>query len=59
MKRSKQRRIWEETRKNKIYAILLLAIGAIPGLIFGEWSGIIVTSIFAIPLLFAKENVIH
>ena len=58
MKRSRQKNIWKETRKNKLYASMLLALGGIPLVLFGDGSGLIIVSIFAIPLLFAKKNYI-
>ena len=58
MKRSKQKNIQKETRKNKLYASMLLVLGVIPLALFGDGSGLIIVSIFAIPLIFAKKNYI-
>ena len=58
MKRSRQKNIWKETRKNKLYASILLGLWGIPLVLFGDGSGLIIVSIFAIPLLFAKKNYI-
>ena len=58
MKRSKQKNIQKETRKNKLYASMLLVLGGIPLALFGDGSGLIIVSIFAIPLIFAKKNYI-
>ena len=58
MKRSKQKNIQKETRKNKLYASMLLMLGGIPLALFGDGSGLIIVSIFAIPLIFAKKNYI-
>ena len=58
MKRSKQKNIQKETRKNKLYASMLLILGGIPLVLFGDGSGLIIVSIFAIPLIFAKKNYI-
>lgn len=58
MKRSKQKNIQKETRKNKLYASMLLVLGVIPLALFGDGSSLIIVSIFAIPLIFAKKNYI-
>lgn len=58
MKRSKQKNIQKETRKNKLYASMLLVLGGIPLALFGDGSGLIIVSVFAIPLIFAKKNYI-
>lgn len=58
MKRSRQKNIRKETRKNKLYAFIILLLGGIPLALFGDGSGLILASIFAIPLIFAKKNYI-
>lgn len=45
-----------KTLKNKVYAILLLALGYMPVVIIDDCTALVLISLFAIPLFFAKEN---
>lgn len=56
MKRSKRRNYWKGTLKNKIYAVILLAIGGLTVLVDHDATGLMFLAMFAVPLFFAKEN---
>ena len=58
MKKAKTKNNWRKTIKNKIYAGLFLLIGLIPIWIEGDGTLMLLMLIFAISLLFAKENYI-
>ena len=45
-----------ETLKNKVYAAILLALGALSVTIDGDATGLVFLSFIAIPLFFAKRN---
>lgn len=59
MKRSNQKNIWKETRKNKIYALIILLLGGLSVTIDGDGTGFIFTIFMALPLLLAKKNYIN
>lgn len=56
MKQSRQKRIWRETRKNKLYATILLTIGVLSSMIDGDSTFTVFSAMFALPLFLAKEN---
>ena len=58
MKKAKAKNNWRKTIKNKICAGLFLMIGLIPIWIEGDGTLMLLMLIFAISLLFAKENYI-
>ena len=58
MKKTKTKNNWRKTIKNKIYMGLFLLIGLIPIWIEGDGTPMLLMLVFAIPLLFAKENYI-
>lgn len=45
-----------ETYKNKLAAIVLLAIGIVSERLSGDGTFLVLTIIFDVPLFFAKEN---
>lgn len=47
-----------KTRKNKLMAVLLVAVGAVPAVIYGDAGVLVFCLMIAIPLFFAKENYI-
>lgn len=48
----------QSTKKNKIYALILIIIGIIPIFIEKDATPLIFFLFFAVPLFFAKKNVI-
>lgn len=56
MKRSKQKRIWKETRRNKTCAAILIFLGILGAVISGEGTFTILMIMLSLPLLVAKEN---
>lgn len=58
MKKAKAKNNWRKTINNKIYAGLFIVIGLIPIWIEGDGTLMLLMLIFAISLLFAKENYI-
>lgn len=46
----------KETRDNKIVALLLIGVGLMPAVFFGDATILVFTTILAIGLFFAKEN---
>lgn len=47
-----------KTIKNKLMAILLVVVGAIPAITYGDGGVLVFCLMLAIPLFFAKENYI-
>ena len=45
-----------KTLKNKLGAILLLAIGCLPAVLDGDLTCLLFFAVIAIPLFFSKEN---
>ncbi len=48
-----------KTRKNKLYAVVLLICGYLPVLIDNDATSLIFLALIAVPLFFAKENWIY
>ena len=46
----------EDTLANKLTAIVLLIVGMVPIFLFKDGTVMLLFSLFAVPLLFAKEN---
>lgn len=49
-------RYWRRTLKNKLYAIALLAIGAVPVIIIKDATLLILLAFIAVPMFFSNEN---
>lgn len=45
-----------ETRANKLSALVFLIVGIVPMWLYNDGTAFLLTSFFAVPLLFAKEN---
>ena len=45
-----------ETWKNKVCALALIGLGLLCGILTGDATGLVLVSLFAIPLFFVLEN---
>lgn len=45
-----------KTLKNKVFAILMLILGYMPVIIIDDCTALVIISLFAVPLFFAREN---
>lgn len=47
-----------KTWKNKLMALLLVVVGAVPAVVYGDAGVLVFCLMLAIPLFFAKQNYI-
>lgn len=58
MKKTKWKFNWKETRRNKIYAILLVVAGALPLIFDRDITALIFTIMIGLPLFFTTKKYI-
>ena len=56
MRKHKWKEYWKRTWKNKILALVLLIVGSSSLLIGRDGTGLVLAIMFALPLLFEKDN---
>ena len=56
MRKKQTKNVWRKTIKNKISALVLIAIGIVPVLIERDATMLLFALSVGIPLFFAKEN---
>ena len=56
MRKNKWKEYWKRTWKNKVVALSMLTLASSTLLIDRDGTGLVFTSMFALPLLFAKDN---